>query len=452
MKNNNKYISQKFTLILFIGITLLGCSKELDEVKPKNGILQEQLSDTDLGKLRNGVYAQVEAGFFGFAFDFDVKSENFRGGPGFSLVDAANMAPSDNNLLTLWRRAYNPIADVNFLLETIEKSTVNNPLIQTYKGEALYFRALLYYQLVTRWGGVPLLTSRTFEVVQRSSEAEVWAQIIADLKAAEILIPDLSNKFFVSKQAVQALLSRVYLDNGDKQNAIGYADLVINSGRFNLTSDSSSFATNFVANTTSREVVFAFINNNTNNRKLYYQLVNDVDPTWNYSPNLNLFTNLYRDAPNRVGDKRRRAVFSNDNTRLIKFPNGKSGQQLVTTTNADATPVIVSRLSEMFLIKAEAQGPSVAAQTTLAPYLAARYTTPTAPGVIAALTEIEFQNLILDERNREFYGEGYRWFDIKRTKRLDLLPSLNGRNYLLYYPIPLLELDLAKYTQNPGYN
>ena len=65
---------------------------------------------------------------------------------------------------------------------------------------------------------------------------------------------------------------------------------------------------------------------------------------------------------------------------------------------------------------------------------------------------MEFQNLILDERQREFYGEGYRWFDIKRTKRLDLLPSLNGRDYLLYYPIPQLEIDLAKYTQNLGYN
>lgn len=444
---------KKYSLLYMLFLVLFGCSKELDEIKPRNGILQEQLNDSDLGKLRNGTYAQVESGFFGFAFDFDLRADNFRGGPGFSLVDAVNMAPSDNGILTLWRRAYNPLADVNFLLETIEISSNNNTLlVQTYKGEALYFRALLYYQLVTRWGGVPLLKTRTFEAVQRASEADIWAQIIADLQAAETLVPEVTNKFYVSKQAVQALLARVYLDTGDKQKAITYADLVINSGKFSLTTDSISFATNFVANSTSKEIIFAFINSNTNSRKLYYQLVNDIDPTWNYSPNLNLFNNLYKDAPNRLGDKRRRAVFSNDNTRLIKFPNGKTGQQLVATTNADATPIIVARLSEMYLIKAEAQGAGASAQTTLTPYFAARYISPPAVGVVAGLNETEFQNLILDERQREFFGEGYRWFDIKRTNRLDLLPGLNGRNYLLYYPIPLLEVDLAKYTQNPGYN
>jgi hypothetical protein len=443
---------KKYYLLFLAFSTILGCSKELDEVKPKNGILQEQLNDSDIGKLRNGMYAQVETGFFGFAFDFDRRADNLRGGPGFSLVDASNMAPSDPDILTLWRRAYNPLADVNFLIETIDKSTVSSPLVQTYKGEALYFRALLNYQLVTRWGGVPILNSRTFDLVQRSTETEVWTQIIVDLKAAEALIPDVSNKFYVSKQAVQAMLARVYLDNNDKQNAILYSDLVINSNKFNLTTDSSSFATNFVANTTSREVIFAFVNSNTNSRKLYYALVNDVDPTWNYSPNLNLFTNLYKDATNRIGDKRRRAVFSTDNTRIIKFPNGKTGQQLVATTNADATPIIVSRFSEIYLIKAEAQGAGVAAQTTLAPYLSARYALPPAIGIIAALNPTDFQNLILDERHREFYGEGFRWFDIKRTKRLDLLPSLMGRNYLLYYPIPQLELDLTNYSQNQGYN
>jgi starch-binding outer membrane protein, SusD/RagB family len=443
---------KKYSLLFIIFFALISCSKELDEITPKNGILQEQLSDSDIGKLRNGMYSTVEGGFFGFAFDFDRRADNLRGGPGFSLVDAVNMAPSDADILSLWRRAYNPLADVNFLIETIDKSGLTTPLIQTYRGEALYFRALLYYQLVTRWGGVPLLKERTFDVVQRATEDEIWALIIEDLKAAEALIPDVTNKFFLSKQAVQALLARVYLDRNDKQNAITYADLVINANKFSLTTDSIGFATNFIANTTSKEVIFAFVNSNTNSRKLYYAQVNDVDPTWNYSPSLNLFSTLYSNTTGRVGDKRKSAVFSKDNTRIIKFPNGKTGQQLVSTTSADATPIIVSRLSEMYLIKAEAQGAGMSAQTTLTPYFAARYTTPPSTGFVAALNATDFQNLILDERQREFYGEGYRWFDIKRTKRLDLLPGLNGRDYLLLYPIPQLEVDLAKYTQNTGYN
>ena len=71
------------------------------------------------------------------------------------------------------------------------------------------------------------------------------------------------------------------------------------------------------------------------------------------------------------------------------------------------------------------------------------------------MTEKEFQNLILDENNREFFGEGRRWFDIKRTRRTDLYSSFpeNG-DYLLYWPIPQDEIDLVGkdvYPQNKGY-
>lgn len=439
-------------------IVSLSCSKKLDDIKPRNAILQEQLTDADIGKLRNGVYAQVEQGVFNFAFDFDVRANNFTGGPGFSLVDAVNMIPSDVGILSMWRNAYSRIADVNFLLETLEKSPTATTEKQTYKGEALYFRALLYYHLVTRWGGVPILVSRGFDIIQRSEEKQVWDQIKTDLLAAESLVPDFSTKFLVSKQAIQSLLARVYLAINDKPNAIVYSDKVLNyataTSKFALTTDANTFATNFTAGTISKEVIFAFVNSNTNNRKLYYSFVNDVDPTWNYSPSADIYSNLYNNSltPTRIGDKRKTAVFSSDNTRIIKFPNGKSGQQLVTTSNADATPVIVSRFSELFLIKAEAQGVGADAAVTLAPYLVARYTTPPSPATVGSLSTTDFENLILDERQREFYGESYRWYDIKRTNRLDLLPSLMGRNYLLFYPIPQAEKDLTGYTQNPGYN
>lgn len=442
---------KKYFHVLMFALLLSGCAKKLDEISPRNAIEQENLSNDDIGKLRNGVYASVEQGVFAFAFDFDRRADNFRGGPGFSLVDPVNMAPSDAAVLSLWRNAYNRIADVNFLIETLDKSGSTSAANQVIRGEALYFRGLLYYLLVTRWGGVPVLTQRTFDIIQRSSEAEVWKQVTDDLVAAETLLPDFSNKFYLSKQAAQALLARVYLAMGNKPQAIAYADLVISSGKFALATDANGYATNFIAASTSKEIIFGFVNSNVNSKKLFYQSVNDVDATWDYSPALGLFTNLYANAPNRTGDKRKTAVFSADNTRIIKFPNGKPGQQLVATTSADATPVIVTRYPELFLIKAEAAGPGAQAEAALTAYFAARYATPPAAGVVGALNSTDLQNLLLDERQREFYGEGYRWYDIKRTNRVDLLPSLAGRNYLLYYPVPQVEIDLAGYTQNSGY-
>ena len=73
---------------------------------------------------------------------------------------------------------------------------------------------------------------------------------------------------------------------------------------------------------------------------------------------------------------------------------------------------------------------------------------------VASCNDKDFQNLVLDENNREFYAEGRRWFDIKRTKRTDLYKTWNGRDHLLYWPIPQDEIDLVgkeAYPQNPGY-
>ena len=107
----------------------------------------------------------------------------------------------------------------------------------------------------------------------------------------------------------------------------------------------------------------------------------------------------------------------------------------------------------MYLIKAEALGKTNGA-AALVEYMKKRYTTAQSEAAIKALSDKEYQTLILDERRREFYAEGMRWQDIKRTNRLELLETLDGRTYLMYYPIPQDEIDMAgtaAYPQNPGY-
>ena len=70
--------------------------------------------------------------------------------------------------------------------------------------------------------------------------------------------------------------------------------------------------------------------------------------------------------------------------------------------------------------------------------------------------------MIMDERAREFMGEGLRWYDLKRTGTLisrskAFNPWIGALNYIKEHhylrPIPLTELDLAtnEVTQNPGY-
>jgi starch-binding outer membrane protein, SusD/RagB family len=433
-------------LILLATLFFVSCSSELDSIKPKDQIPQDELSNADISSLRVGMYSQMENVMWAYWFDFDRRAVQYMGGPGFPLTsDPVNMTPSDADLANMWQTSYIALAKINFLLQVIDDNA-SSASFASIKGEALYFRALIYYQLVVRWGGVPILTQRSSAAVQRNTEAEVWTQIKTDLTTAETLVPAFSDRFYISDLAVQALLARVYLATNDKTNAIVYCDKVLNAGKMTLAPDANGYASMFIAGSTSKELIFALANNTSTNPHLFYQQLNDVDGSWSYSPATTIYSSLYI-----ATDKRKSAVFSSDPSRVIKFPNGVAGQQLVATTNANFTPIVISRIAEIYLIKAEAQGPGADAGATLAPYFTARYTAPPTADDIAALDATAFMDLILEERHREFYGEGYRWYDIKRTNRLDLLPSLNGRNYLLYYPIPQTEVDLAGYKQNPSY-
>lgn len=459
-----KKIFYRYIIVAVIAGLFHSCSKQLDSVAPRDAVPEENLTAADVALLRNGMYNRMEDAVYAAWFDFDVKGENFASGPGFSLVDPMNMTTTSPEVLSIWRSTFTNLLQPNFLIEAIDKlGTAATAVQRNHKGEALYFRALLYYNLVTRYGGVPIITKKTFEPVQRSTEAETWAQIISDLKEAEVLTANFTDRFYVSKPAVQTLLAKVFLAQKQYDSVITYANKVIATGRFSQATDSASYAAMFFSGSTSRELIFALANNTANNPHLFYQQVNDVDGSWNYSPAPGLYTTLYAD--NTIGgavrsrDKRRSAVFISNNSRVTKFPNFRNGQQSLATpatNNANQAPIALSRYSDIILMLAEAQSLSsnssvAAAAATLNPYFINRYNTPPTQSSVAALSAADFQNLILNERRREFFGEGQWWYDVKRTNRLDLFTTLAGRNYLLLYPIPQTERDLAGYTQNQGY-
>lgn len=438
---------------LWCGFCLLwmtSCSDMLDEMRPKDKIPQDMLSDSDLSKLLNGVYAEMEDLIFKFYMDGDVKGENFKAGPGFSMNDPVSMAPGSKEILSQWQKCFTALKQVNFLVETYEASSnKESQVVKQTGGTAYYFRALIYYHLVTRWGGAPIMRKRTYDVVPISPEADVWAFIKEDLGKAEGLLSNFTDRFYVSLSACDALNAKVCLALKDYKNAANYADKVLSNANFAISTTSKEYANSFVSNSNSKELVFALANKRSSSLLLFYQTVNDIDPTWDYSPSTDCYNHLYEDTSLKKQDMRANAVFSGDNSRMIKFPNGSSGQ-FVTNEQPSQTPIVVTRVAEMYLIKAEALG-ATEGLSTLRKFMSMRYTSVSLP---ASLTESEFQNQILDERRREFYGEGQRWYDLKRTNRLDLFTSLNGRDHLMYYPVPQSEIDLAgkdKYPQNSGY-
>jgi len=117
-------------------------------------------------------------------------------------------------------------------------------------------------------------------------------------------------------------------------------------------------------------------------------------------------------------------------------------------------PVI--RYAEVLLIYAEAlneTGQTAAAE----PYInlvRARAGLPPVSG----LSKDAFLDAILQERRIEFFGEGQRFFDLRRTGKADhYIRVLRGKTNFdakknLYFPIPLSEIELnPNLVQNPNY-
>lgn len=322
---------------------------------------------------------------------------------------------------------------------------------------AYYFRALIYYNLASRWGGVPILRQRTGETVPISPEAKVWEFVVEDIEKALNLNATTSDRFYVSNAAVQALAARIYLSTGDKVKANTMAQNLIANTSYVLATTSEEFGEPYASETNSKEVIFALVNQRTASFLNFISSVNDVDASWNYAPTTELYNNLFADdaSTKRTGDIRHAATFyTADPNRIIKFPNGIDGQQIVATKNYAQTPIVVSRIAEMYLISAECLGKDGGGAEVLVDFLKTRYSDYPSVADVKALSELAYQNLLLNERRREFFGEGYWWYDVKRTGRIDLFTTLNGRDYLLYYPIPQDEIDLAgkvNYPQNSGY-
>lgn len=168
---------------------------------------------------------------------------------------------------TIWNAGYKAIIGCNRVISKITegKDTNTDQLI----GENYFLRAYVYFSLVNVFGkpynqgasnlGVPLKTSDDVnDLPARATVGQIYDQIVNDLKKAEQLMTLDKNNTYASKEAAQALLSRVYLYMENNDKTIEYADKVINSGKYSLLSNSElpSYATKTPE--INKETIFAF--------------------------------------------------------------------------------------------------------------------------------------------------------------------------------------------------
>lgn len=360
---------------------------------------------------------------------------------------------------TMWTQLYKNVYQVNdFIAHISNSSLLTDAERRQYMGEALWFRAYDYFWLVSSWGDVPLVLSNKYEetsMLPRSSTETVWQQIISDLKtSAEYLAGTSSPKTRITSSAAIALLARAYLYTGQWQQAIDAANLLIpasdgGSGTsFKLETITRVFLSSsneailhfnmegFIGSSTyvgyTREAVFAIPTGKTVQYKLSPELVaslqsdmSDQRNTWMGSVGTTYYPYKYK--------------------------------QNTTPSSSDLYEYqIILRLAEQYLIRAEANAHLGNTEAAVSDVNVIRNRAGVAD-LASSLTQEEILLAIEEERRKEYFCEqGHRWFDLRRTGRIDAVLSQvswkKWQSHKALLPIPQQELNTNKnLTQNEGY-
>lgn len=184
------------------------------------------------------------------------------------LNDYVNFYSTNWTVSVYWTDQYSIISAANVAIDNADGIEGVDPAAKAVGiGEAKFFRAMSYFNLVENFGGVPLVVNQVTTAETnyvRATEEEVYTQIVQDLNDALSAVPESPTEYGrVSKDAVRHLLSKVLLTRGYKSfaastdftEAASLAETVIANHTL-----VSSFA-NLVSidNQRNTEVVFAYL-------------------------------------------------------------------------------------------------------------------------------------------------------------------------------------------------
>ena len=455
------------TTVLFL--SLASCEKSFLELKPPTSLTPEfaLATEADLQVALRGAYAGLKStALYGRSLPVlgDMMADNTyqsaQNTNRYTSFNLYNYLVTDGDVSGLWNASYSVILRANNI---INSPIADNANIQQIKGEAYAIRALAYFNLVRYFAspytvdpsklGVPVITTYQADLKpERAKIADVYSLINKDLTQAYTLMTKFTNSSQFSKYSAKALQAKVYLTMGDKTNAKAAAlDVITNSG---FTAISSAAHTGYWAGVAPRtdkvetlfEVSFDAVANNAFDALAYIYL-----QSGNYGDML-CSSELYD-------------LFETDDIRKSLYATGTRGGlasvfvNKFTSFSGDHTDTKVVRMSEMYLIAAEASYPS---NTADALKYVNEVTSRRGAKAIASSGSALLEDIIT-ERRKELAFEGERYLDMQRLQRNIARSknypasalSIEFSNYRRIMPIPQGELDAnpsIKSQQNPGWN
>lgn len=487
---------------------LSSCGDQLELVAPSE-LTASGFWDTETGAraAHTGLYGTLRDENSTLWLLGEVRSDVW-GGRTFESPSNLNFIESNINVTNApfggWAGIYSNIYRVNDFLVNVPNISFNSEEDKNHLlGQAYGIRALYYYTLLKTWGEVPITTEPLTDIDPaglsrgRSSEADVMAQIKADLEASLGFFGSDGSfwegkRAYWSKAASLALKGDVYIwsgnllggGSGDFQEAKAALQEV---GTLNV-----DLVENFAdlwetSNENNAEFIFAFqyeLDQATNFYSLMTGRNTEIQPQ--FDSDGNSFADYVVNGANRYGpsektllllddeaDSRKKATF----TRLYTDDNGGAGYPTydpdkyfgAITAKFDGSlngperimdnDVPLYRYADVLLMLAEAKNLLGEDPTAEIERIRERAYGANYDATIHGFTngsEEENTRAILEERYKEFIMEGKRWWDLRRAGKQYVFENIEflspGDEFKLILPItldmigrnPLLE-------QSPGY-
>lgn len=376
-----------FLVLFVISGVFMSCEDDLEIQSEASLSATAPLAQGDVDKLLTGIYGKVmepsRYAYFNIMAG-EIMADNYKPVK-FQWAQVKFMyehkVPANDILLSYeYSGFYNAIARANVVLKVSSAS-------EHQKGAAKYCRALSYLRLYDLFERTPLIDENYDNTPKApASKSEVLKFIIDDLISAKASMNAIntnalaSSQTLPSKEAASALLARVYRMNGEIAKAGVEAEELINSKKFSL-------GVNPLERT--NEVIMRFAGNKAEENGSWGWIMSPAAKTWN----------CFACADDLV------ALLDTDDTRNILFdvPDADGYVYSKKYKKDDNSDLLISRISEMYLISAEAGN---------------------------ANRLLEFQTIrksslsLDDERRLELSFEWVRWSDLK----------LKGETYRLPYP------------------
>ncbi|HVW98370.1 MAG TPA: RagB/SusD family nutrient uptake outer membrane protein [Mucilaginibacter sp.] len=495
---------KKYILIVIGLLALTSCKKYLD-VKPQSQIDESQLFSSAQGfkEALNGVYTLCSStDLYGGNLTFgsynglvatgglDVLAQNYQFSDAISS-DIENFDYTQPYFVAtttdIWNTAYRAITNCNYILAAIDgkKNLFTGRDYELIKGEALTLRAYIHFDLLRMFApsyasnpaakGIPYVTVVGTKSTAFSTVTQALDACIKDLNAAKVLLnssdpilagytvgypgqtgqnEDANTDLFYQNRrhrmnfyTVCGELARVYLYKNDYANALANAQIIIKSKIFPWTNQADFFSKDI----TQRDRIFYkeliscwFVDNSDINKEVQ-NLFTASPPV--LSATTDQVAEIYESAQSGADDWRYKQWFiaaasSSGATATERAILQKYVENTTPVTNLYPLVAPAMRLSEMYYIAAESSYNSGDTQSALSYFNTVRKNRGIGDSVTTVADKATFNNLLLTEARKEFYGESQIFYMYKRLNHGIPITSTYmqpASDKIFVFPLPIDE-------------